>query len=72
MGCGGNCACDNKGVTPDEILEATSPDGKDITKEVQANMAGGCKSGDCQQGTCEKCQTEGHECAGGEDCCKNK
>lgn len=57
MGCGGNCACDAaaNNTNANEILEAISPDGRDITDEIVGRS---CAQSECQKGACEKCQSD--------------
>lgn len=67
MGCGPNCACE---AGRDEIVQATSPEGKDITNEVKGN---GCSNPDCgcdKDGNCT-CGSEKGGCQDGKCQCGN-
>jgi hypothetical protein len=61
MGCGENCACS---AGEGEILEAKTPDGKDITEELKHKK---CENPECKEGKCESCSAEG-EGGHGEHC----
>ncbi len=55
MGCGANCACE---AGRGEIVEAKTPEGKDITEELKH---GKCENPECKEGKCESCTAEAEE-----------